>query len=107
MYSLFFLLDVWFSGRTGVGRYEFDGGAVGAGAAEGVLRITNANMERAVRVVSVQRKLRSAGLLALPAFGDAYGLQACDLADSRDLATVLIPEHSGVPSRCACCSPTS
>jgi len=65
--------------------------------AEGILRIANANMERAVRVVSVQRGFDPRDF-ALLAFGGAGGLHACDLAASLDIATVLIPEHSGVLS---------
>lgn len=65
--------------------------------AEGILRIANANMERAVRVVSVQRGFDPRDF-ALLAFGGAGGLHACDLADSLEITTVLIPEHSGVLS---------
>jgi N-methylhydantoinase A/oxoprolinase/acetone carboxylase beta subunit len=65
--------------------------------AEGIVRIANANMERAIRVVSVQRGFDPRDF-ALLAFGGAGGLHACDLADSLDIATVLIPEHSGVLS---------
>ena len=65
--------------------------------AEGIVRIANANMERAIRVVSVQRGFDPRDF-ALLAFGGAGGLHACDLADSLDMATVLIPEHSGVLS---------
>jgi N-methylhydantoinase A/oxoprolinase/acetone carboxylase beta subunit len=65
--------------------------------AEGILRIANANMERAVRVVSVQRGFDPRDF-ALLAFGGAGGLHACDLAAALDIATVLIPEHSGVLS---------
>jgi N-methylhydantoinase A/oxoprolinase/acetone carboxylase beta subunit len=65
--------------------------------AEGILRIANANMERAVRVVSVQRGFDPRDF-ALLAFGGAGGLHACDLAAALDIRTVLIPEHSGVLS---------
>jgi len=65
--------------------------------AEGILRIANSNMERAIRVVSVQRG-HDPRDFALLAFGGAGGLHACDLADSLDIATVLIPQHSGVLS---------
>jgi N-methylhydantoinase A/oxoprolinase/acetone carboxylase beta subunit len=68
-----------------------------AALAEGILRIANANMERAVRVVSVQRGFDPRDF-ALLAFGGAGGLHACDLAAALDIATVLIPEHSGVLS---------
>lgn len=65
--------------------------------AEGILRIGNANMERAIRVVSVQRGFDPRDF-ALLAFGGAGGLHACDLADALEITTVLIPEHSGVLS---------
>jgi N-methylhydantoinase A/oxoprolinase/acetone carboxylase beta subunit/N-methylhydantoinase B/oxoprolinase/acetone carboxylase alpha subunit len=65
--------------------------------AEGVVRIANANMERAIRVVSVQRG-HDPRDFALLAFGGAGGLHACALAESLEIATVLIPQHSGVLS---------
>ena len=65
--------------------------------AEGIVRIANANMERAVRVVSVQRGFDPRDF-ALLAFGGAGGLHACELAESLEMASVLIPEHSGVLS---------
>ena len=65
--------------------------------AEGILRIANANMERAIRVITVQRGFDPRDF-ALLAFGGAGGLHACDLADALDIGTVLIPEHSGVLS---------
>lgn len=67
------------------------------GVAEGIVRIANANMERAVRVVSVQRGFDPRDF-ALLAFGGAGGLHACALAESLEISTVLIPEHSGVLS---------
>ncbi len=65
--------------------------------AEGIVRIANSNMERALRKVSVQRG-HDPRDFALLAFGGAGGLHACDLADALDIVTVLIPEHSGVLS---------
>jgi N-methylhydantoinase A/oxoprolinase/acetone carboxylase beta subunit len=65
--------------------------------AEGVIRIANSNMERAIRKVSVQRG-HDPRDFALLAFGGAGGLHACALADSLDMTTVMIPEHSGVLS---------
>jgi N-methylhydantoinase A/oxoprolinase/acetone carboxylase beta subunit len=65
--------------------------------AEGIVRIANSNMERAIRQVSVQRGHDSRDF-ALLAFGGAGGLHACDLADALDIRTVLIPQHSGVLS---------
>ncbi len=65
--------------------------------AEGIVRIANASMERAVRVVSVQRG-HDPRDFALLAFGGAGGLHACGLAESLEITTVLIPEHAGVLS---------
>ena len=65
--------------------------------AEGVVRIANANMEAAIRVVSVRRGYDPRDF-ALLAFGGAGGLHACEIADSLDVTTVLVPEHSGVLS---------
>ena len=65
--------------------------------AEGIVRIANANMERAIRVVSVQRG-HDPRQFALLAFGGAGGLHACALAESLEMRTVLIPQHSGVLS---------
>ena len=65
--------------------------------AEGVVRIANANMEAAIRVVSVRRG-HDPRDFALLAFGGAGGLHACDIADSLDITNVLVPEHSGVLS---------
>ena len=65
--------------------------------AEGILRIANANMERAIRVVSVERG-HDPRDFALLAFGGAGGLHACALAESLDIRTVLMPRHAGVLS---------
>jgi len=64
---------------------------------EGIVRIANANMVRALRVVSVERGFDPRDF-ALLAFGGAGGLHACEIADMLDIATVLVPEHAGVLS---------
>ena len=53
--------------------------------AEGVVRVANANMERAIRVVSVQRGLDPREF-ALLAFGGAGGMHACEIAETLDIA---------------------
>ena len=63
----------------------------------GVIRVANAEMARALRVVSVERGLDPRGF-ALSAFGGAGGMHACALADQLGIATVLIPEAGGVLS---------
>ena len=64
---------------------------------EGILRIANANMERAIRAVSVQRG-HDPREFALLAFGGAGGMHACEIAETMDIGTVLVPEHAGVLS---------
>jgi N-methylhydantoinase A/oxoprolinase/acetone carboxylase beta subunit len=76
------------------------GGRLGlaeAGLAEGVVRIANANMERALRVVSVQRGFDPRDF-ALLAFGGAGGMHACEIAGALDIGTVLVPRQAGVLS---------
>jgi len=69
----------------------------GVRAAEGVLRIANANMERAMRVVSIERGYDPREF-ALVAFGGCGGLHACQIAQELGIRTVLAPEHAGALS---------
>jgi N-methylhydantoinase A len=66
-------------------------------AAEGVLRVANANMERAIRLVSVERGYDPRDF-ALVAFGGCGGLHACEIARELGIRTVLVPEHAGALS---------
>jgi N-methylhydantoinase A/oxoprolinase/acetone carboxylase beta subunit len=66
-------------------------------AAEGIIRIANANMERAIRAVSVERGYDPREF-ALLAFGGCGGLHACEVAEGLGITTVIIPEHAGVLS---------
>ncbi|MBI3681305.1 MAG: hydantoinase/oxoprolinase family protein [Acidobacteria bacterium] len=66
-------------------------------AAEGVLRVANANMERAIRAVSIERGY-DPRQFALVAFGGCGGLHACQLARELSIRTVLAPEAAGVLS---------
>ncbi len=66
-------------------------------AADAVLRVANTNMERALRVVSVERG-HDPHLFTLVAFGGAGPLHACDLAQSLRIPRVLVPPHPGVLS---------
>ena len=65
--------------------------------AEGVVRVANANMERAIRVVSVERG-HDPRRFALVAFGGAGGMHACEIADRLEIGTVVVPRHAGVLS---------
>jgi N-methylhydantoinase A len=62
-----------------------------------VVDVVNAEMLRALRVVSVERGHDPAGF-ALVAFGGAGPLHACELADELGAKTVLVPEAAGVLS---------
>jgi len=66
-------------------------------AAQGILDVANANMERALRVVSVERGYdpRDFGLVA---FGGAGPLHATALAESLDIPRVIVPRSAGVLS---------
>jgi N-methylhydantoinase A len=62
-----------------------------------VVDVVNAEMLRALRVVSVERGHDPADF-ALVAFGGAGPLHACELADEVGIRTVLVPEAAGVLS---------
>src|SRR6266508_1682588 len=62
-----------------------------------VVAVDNAEMLRALRVVSVERGHDPAGF-ALVAFGGAGPLHACELAEELGIRTVLVPEAAGVLS---------
>lgn len=66
-------------------------------AAAGILRVANANMERAIRVVSVERG-HDPRDFALVAFGGSGGLHACEIARELGIRTVIVPEHAGALS---------
>jgi N-methylhydantoinase A len=58
--------------------------------AEGIVRVVNANMERAIRVVSVERGFDPREF-ALVAFGGGGGLHACQIASELGIRTVVVP----------------
>ena len=65
--------------------------------AEGVVRVANANMERAMRVVSVSRG-HDPRKFSLLAFGGAGGMHACAIAQRLEISTVIVPRYAGVLS---------
>ena len=65
--------------------------------AEGIVRVANANMERAIRVVSVERG-HDPRRFALLAFGGAGGMHACEIARRLEIGAVIVPRHAGVLS---------
>ncbi|GHO93889.1 N-methylhydantoinase A [Reticulibacter mediterranei] len=66
-------------------------------AALGIIRIVNANMEAAIRVISVERGGDPRNF-TLVAFGGAGPLHACELAAALRIPRVLIPATPGVLS---------
>ena len=65
--------------------------------ASGVIRVVNSTMEKAVRVVSVERGYDSREF-ALVAFGGAGGLHACELAEAIGIPRVIVPALPGALS---------
>jgi len=66
-------------------------------AAEGVIKLANEHMARALRVISVQRGIDPRPY-ALMTFGGAGGLHVCALADVLGMKTAIVPINSGVLS---------
>ncbi len=65
--------------------------------AAGVIRVINATMEKAIRVVSIERG-RDPRQFTLVAFGGAGGLHACALAEALSIPRVIIPAMPGALS---------
>jgi N-methylhydantoinase A len=76
------------------------GAKLGTGAeeaAEGVVRVINAGMERAIRRISVERG-HDPREYSLVAFGGAAGMHACELAAGLGIRRVIVPYHPGLLS---------
>ncbi len=65
--------------------------------AEGIVRVVNANMEKAIRVVSVE-KGHDPRDFSLVAFGGAGALHACELAAALEIPQVIVPSMPGALS---------
>ncbi len=63
--------------------------------AEGIIRVANAEMVRALRVMTVERGV-DPRKLALMAFGGAGGLHAAAIAEELGITKILCPRASGV-----------
>lgn len=66
-------------------------------AADGILKVANAAMERAIKVISVERGF-DARDFTLVSFGGAGGLHAAFMAENLGIKTVLIPPNGGLLS---------
>ena len=67
------------------------------GLAEGIVRVADATMERAIRVISVERGFDPRDF-ALLSFGGAGGMHACSLAQRLRIPTIIVPKNAGVLS---------
>jgi N-methylhydantoinase A len=65
--------------------------------AEGILRVANATMERAIRVISLERGYDPRDF-TLVCFGGAGAMHAADLARSLSIPRVLVPQAAGILS---------
>jgi N-methylhydantoinase A len=65
--------------------------------AKGILEIANVNMERAIRVISVEKGFNP-GEFTLVSFGGAGGMHAAFLAENLSIESVLIPKNPGILS---------
>ena len=66
-------------------------------AAHGIVRVANTSMERAIRVVSVERG-RDPRDFPLVAFGGCGGLHACEMAEELGIRLVIVPRLAGALS---------
>lgn len=62
---------------------------------DGVLRIANNSMAKAISIVSVERG-RDPRDFSMIAFGGAGPLHACDLAEEMSIKESIVPEHAGL-----------
>ena len=65
--------------------------------AAGIVRVVNATMEKAIRVVSIERGYDPRDF-TLVAFGGAGGLHACELAQALSIPRVIVPALPGALS---------
>jgi N-methylhydantoinase A len=65
--------------------------------AEGVIRVVNSNMEKAIRLVSIEKGY-DPRQFTLAAFGGAGALHACELAEGLEIPRVLVPYLPGALS---------
>jgi N-methylhydantoinase A len=83
--------------RAAVGAFAARLGLDEEAAALGIVEIANSNMERALRVMTVERGLDPRGFTLVP-FGGAGPMHACELAEALQISRVLIPLAPGVTS---------
>lgn len=83
--------------RHAIGRLAKQLGTEINDAALGMLHVTESNMARAIREISIS-KGQDVREYALVAFGGGGPLHACNLADELDVKTIVVPEDAGLLS---------
>jgi N-methylhydantoinase A/oxoprolinase/acetone carboxylase beta subunit len=83
--------------RIAVGRLARSIGKTLEETALGIVAIANANMEKAIRVISVERGIDPRAF-ALFSFGGAGGMHAAEMAAHLGMTTVIVPRNAGVLS---------
>ena len=74
-----------------------DIGTTAREAALGVIRVVNASMERAIRVISLERGYDPREFTLVP-FGGAGPMHSCELAQELHIPRVLVPPNPGILS---------
>ena len=72
----------------------------------GINRVVNANMERAIRTISLERGY-DPRLFTLVPFGGAGPMHACELAQELGIPRVMVPPRPGILSALGCLLYTS
>ena len=100
------LPDYFLGGRLSLDPQRVEGlmdslaSQVGVGLQEtalGIIRVVNANMERAIRAISLERGYDPRQFTLVP-FGGAGPMHCCELAQELGIPRVLVPTHPGILS---------
>ena len=83
--------------RRAVARLAREIGKTPLETALGIIDVANANMEKAIRVISVERGTDPRAF-ALFSFGGAGGMHAVEMAAHLGMPTVIVPRNAGVLS---------
>ncbi|UCE20942.1 MAG: hydantoinase/oxoprolinase family protein [Candidatus Aminicenantes bacterium] len=65
--------------------------------AEGIIEIANANMEKAMRVISIEKGFDPRNF-SLVSFGGAGGMHAVDISSNLKMPRIVVPKNAGVLS---------
>ncbi|HCG90230.1 MAG TPA: 5-oxoprolinase [Dehalococcoidia bacterium] len=83
--------------RTAINNFAVTLGLSPTDTALGIIKVVNANMEQAIRSISLERGYDPRDFALLP-FGGAGSLHGCELADEIGMKTIFIPKYPGVLS---------